>query len=109
MSEEHSSNGDERLFFEPDVSSETIPGLIPGTDQYEEMRVPSESDAKTRWLVHLGDGGSETVPGAFTFRISNGMLIFHEWGEENEDARRERKARYIFPMAGIKFVHKVDV
>lgn len=102
------SAGDGRPVLDGALRVDAVPGLIPGTDQYEEMRVPSESDDGTRWVVHLSDGGSETVPGAFTFRISSGMLIFHEWGQERE-GRRERKARYIFPVVGIKFVQKIDV
>jgi hypothetical protein len=107
MSEYQPKNGG-REVFEPQPRDDAIPGLIPGTDQYEEMRVPSKSDEVTRWVVHLADGGSETVPGAFTFRTSSGMMIFHEWGAE-QDGRRERKARYIFPMSAIKFVQKINV
>ncbi len=89
-------------------SAAPIPGLIPGTDQYEEMRIPTASDEGTTWVVHLADGGSEVVPGSFTFRVSSGCIIFHEWGQQREEGRRERKARFIFPMMRVKFISKVD-
>ncbi len=96
----------------PVEQRQNMPGLIPGTDQfqgmYEEMRVPSDMDQGTSWIVHLHDGGSETVPGTFTFRLSSGCMIFHQWGENGEGERRERKARYIFPLERIKFVRKID-
>ena len=107
MTEFRPKNGGAEVF-QPRAIDDSIPGLIPGTDQYEEMRIPSKSDEVTRWVVHFADGGSETIPGAYTFRISSGMMIFHEWGAE-QNGRRERKARYIFPAAGIKFVQKINV
>ncbi len=86
-----------------------LPGLIPGTDQYEEMRVPTAADEATTWAVHLADGGTEVVPGSFTFRVSSGLIIFHEWGEQVDlEGRRERKARFIFPMVRVKFIAKLD-
>lgn len=107
MNKKERSNGeDSRRVVYPNAGP--IPGLIPGSDQYEEMRIPSEADESTSWVVHLADGGSETVPGSFTFRVSSGCIIFHQWGEELEEGRRERKARFIFPMVRVKFITKVD-
>lgn len=100
------------------VTPRGIPGLVPGSDQYEgiyeEMRIPSDIDQDTLWIVHLVDGGSEKVPGQFTFRISSGCMIFHEWGPSlasngnGDGERRERKARYLFPLERIKFIRKID-
>lgn len=108
MSENGHSNGEQtRAVVYP--TPPPLPGLIPGTDHYEEMREPGPADADTSWLVHLADGGSEVVPGSFTFRVSSGCIIFHQWGEQVEEGgRRERKARFIFPMVRVKFVSKVD-
>ena len=108
MSKHERTNGENEKRVVYPTASGPIPGLIPGSDQYEEMRIPSAADEATSWVVHLADGGTEVVPGSFTFRVSSGCVIFHQWGEEVEEGRRERKARFIFPMVRVKFISKVD-